>query len=78
MSQVGKNHNHSGSILIFQVDVWNRSAEVDLTNYVPNGEWTLLYPPLLVRIEKFYQNLPEPFPEITITLHIRRKTLYYM
>ena len=27
---------------------------------------------------KYYPNIPEPFPEITITIHIRRKTLYYM
>lgn len=27
---------------------------------------------------KYYTCCPEPFPEIVITFHIRRKTLYYM
>ena len=62
----------------FQVDVVNRTAHADLTNYTPNGEWTLAESPSLIRRVKTYSNLPEPFPEIVITFHIRRKTLYYM
>jgi nicotinic acetylcholine receptor len=61
-----------------QVDVVNRTATADLTNYMPNGEWTLIQAPVLVRREKIYPCCPEPFPEITITIPIRRKTLYYM
>lgn len=26
----------------FQVDIMNRSDNVDLSNYVPNGEWDLI------------------------------------
>jgi nicotinic acetylcholine receptor len=61
------------------VDVVNRTSIADLTNYLPNGEWTLMQPPKLVRRVKYYPCCPDlPFPEIFITLQIRRKTLYYM
>ena len=63
---------------LFQVDVVNRTATADLTNYTPNGEWTLAESPVLVRRVKKYTCCTEPFPEIVITFHIRRKTLYYM
>ena len=56
----------------------NRTATADLTNYTPNGEWTLAESPVLVRRVKYYTSIPEPFPEIVITFQIRRKTLYYM
>ncbi|XP_071746121.1 neuronal acetylcholine receptor subunit alpha-2 [Lepeophtheirus salmonis] len=62
----------------FSVDVTNRTFEVDLSNYLPNGEWTLLEKPKLVRSERYYPCCIEPFPEITISLRMRRKTLYYM
>ena len=64
--------------VFLQVDVINRTATADLTNYTPNGEWTLTKKPDQVRRVKRYPNIPEPFPEIVITFHIRRKTLYYM
>jgi nicotinic acetylcholine receptor len=59
------------------VDVTNRTSEVDLTNYVPNGEWELLEA-RLIRNVVFYSCCPEPFPDLTVTLKIRRKILYYM
>ena len=68
--------NFSGYFL--QVDIKNRSATADLMNYTPNGEWTLIDKVSLFRHEKNYPNIPEPFPEIVVTFHIRRKTLYYM
>ncbi|XP_069172204.1 neuronal acetylcholine receptor subunit alpha-10-like isoform X2 [Procambarus clarkii] len=61
----------------FQVDVTNRTAEVDLTNYIPNGEWELLEAKI-IRNVIYYSCCPEPFPDVTITITIRRKTLYYM
>ena len=64
-------------IFLFKVDVTNRTSEVDLTNYVPNGEWELLEA-RLIRNVVFYSCCPEPFPDLTVTLKIRRKILYYM
>ncbi|CAG0885889.1 unnamed protein product [Darwinula stevensoni] len=61
----------------FEVNVTNRLAEVDLSNYIPNGEWELLQG-FMTRNEIYYSCCREPFPDVTITLVIRRKTLYYM
>lgn len=44
----------------FQVDVTNRTAEVDLKNYVKNGEWELLRIDVQ-RNAKYYSCCPEPF-----------------
>ena len=60
-----------------KVDILNRTAEVDLSNYVSNGEWDLL-DAQMVRNVMFYSCCPEPFPDVTVTITIRRKTLYYM
>ncbi|XP_075537182.1 neuronal acetylcholine receptor subunit alpha-10-like [Dermacentor variabilis] len=61
-----------------QVDIQNRTSEVDLVNYMPNGEWELLEA-RMVRNVVYYPCCPDqPFPDITVVLVIRRKTLYYM
>lgn len=60
-----------------QVDMTNRSTEVDLSNYVENGEWEVIE----VRIERnvvYYACCKEPFPDVTFLIHIRRRLLYYM
>ncbi|CAH1795983.1 unnamed protein product [Owenia fusiformis] len=61
----------------FQVDVTNRSTEVDLTNYVFNGEWELVRIDI-VRNEVKYPCCNEPYPDVTFTIIIRRRTLYYL
>ena len=50
---------------------------MDLANYVANGEWDLISSSL-VRNVVYYPCCHEPFPDVTITLIIRRKILYYM
>jgi len=60
-----------------KVDVINRTKDVDLENYMPNGEWELLET-RLIRSIKYYPCCPEPYPYVTVTVKIRRKTLYYM
>ncbi|XP_050402291.1 neuronal acetylcholine receptor subunit alpha-10 [Patella vulgata] len=61
----------------FQVDMTNRTSEVDLTNYVNNGEWGLISVSI-VRNEVYYACCKEPFPDVTFQIVIRRRTLYYM
>ena len=61
----------------FQVDVTNHTSEVDLSNYVVNGEWELLSIKI-VRNVVTYSCCPEPFPDVTFHVHIRRRILYYM
>ncbi|KAK7492528.1 hypothetical protein BaRGS_00016194, partial [Batillaria attramentaria] len=61
----------------FQVDVTNRSATVDLENYVFSGEWELI-DVLVRRTEVYYACCDEPYPDVRFTIIIRRKTLYYL
>ncbi|PIO62183.1 Cation transporter family protein, partial [Teladorsagia circumcincta] len=61
----------------FQVDITNRSGNIDLTNYVPSGEFDLVKVYQKRRVVK-YTCCPEPYPDITFFIHIRRKTLYYL
>lgn len=57
----------------FQVDITNRSANVDLTNYVENGEWEL-EAVTVKRNVVYYTCCPEPFPDVTFTIVINRYT----
>jgi len=64
-------------VIYTQVDVINRSASVDLANYVFNGEWELLSIGVK-RNEIVYACCLEPYPDVTFTIVIRRRTLYYL
>merc|ERR1711994_1096053 len=48
----------------------------DISSFIPNGEWDLIAVPGN-RHEVFYDCCPEPYVDITFTIHIRRRTLYY-
>ena len=61
----------------FQVDITNRSARVDLNNYVFSGEWELLKIKV-VRNEVYYGCCKEPYPDVTFFVYMRRRTLYYL
>ncbi|XP_052281504.1 acetylcholine receptor subunit alpha-type acr-16-like [Dreissena polymorpha] len=61
----------------FQVDVSNRTMEIDLTNFVDNGEWTLV-DTRVVRNVIYYPCCPEPFPDVTFYIQLRRRVLYYL
>ncbi|XP_041375101.1 neuronal acetylcholine receptor subunit alpha-10-like [Gigantopelta aegis] len=61
----------------FQLDVVKRTMEVDTENYVDNGEWVLI-DTQVTRNVVYYACCPEPFPDITFYIHIRRRVLYYM
>ncbi|XP_052280904.1 acetylcholine receptor subunit alpha-like 1 [Dreissena polymorpha] len=49
---------------------------VDLCDYYQNVEWDIINVTAR-RKEKFYPCCPEPFPDITFNITIRRKTLFY-
>ncbi|KAL3865419.1 hypothetical protein ACJMK2_042809 [Sinanodonta woodiana] len=61
----------------FQVDVTNRSDKVDLANYVYSGEWELLTIKV-VRNEVRYACCEEFYPDVTFTIYMRRRTMYYL
>ncbi|OBS69685.1 hypothetical protein A6R68_01774, partial [Neotoma lepida] len=50
--------------------------EADISSYIPNGEWDLMGIPGK-RNEKFYECCKEPYPDVTYTVTMRRRTLYY-
>ncbi|XP_062611295.1 neuronal acetylcholine receptor subunit alpha-10-like [Saccostrea cucullata] len=61
----------------FQVDVLNRSNTIDMSRFVENGEWEIINTEA-IRNNVYYTCCPEPFPDVTITLHLRRRTIYFM
>lgn len=60
----------------YKLDLKPATGGFDISEYLPNGEWAL---PLTTvsRNEKFYDCCPEPYPDLTFYLHMRRRTLYY-
>jgi nicotinic acetylcholine receptor len=61
-----------------EVDLTNRSHEVDLSNYIKSGEWDLRTV-TVKRYVKVYSCCPnEPFPDVKFCIHIRRRTLYFV
>ncbi|MBN3289310.1 ACHA7 protein, partial [Polypterus senegalus] len=61
---------HNGWLLDLQM------LEVDISTYIPNGEWDLVGVPGK-RNELYYECCKEPYPDVTFTVTIRRRTLYY-
>ncbi|XP_051939269.1 neuronal acetylcholine receptor subunit alpha-7-like isoform X2 [Hippocampus zosterae] len=61
---------HNGWLLDLQM------MDVDISNYIPNGEWDLVGVPAK-RNELYYDCCKEPYPDVTFTVTMRRRTLYY-
>ncbi|XP_061100933.1 neuronal acetylcholine receptor subunit alpha-7-like, partial [Conger conger] len=61
---------HSGWLLDLQM------LDVDISTYIPNGEWDLVAVPGK-RNELYYECCKEPYPDVTFTVTMRRRTLYY-
>ncbi|MGH0159830.1 UNVERIFIED_CONTAM: hypothetical protein FKN15_070210, partial [Acipenser sinensis] len=61
---------HNGWLLDLQM------LEVDVSTYIPNGEWDLVGVPAK-RNELYYECCKEPYPDVTFTVTMRRRTLYY-
>ncbi|XP_077989123.1 neuronal acetylcholine receptor subunit alpha-7-like [Glandiceps talaboti] len=60
----------------FKMDLQKLYEEGDVSSFISNGEWDLIGVPVN-RNEFFYPCCPEPYPDITFIIHIRRRTLYY-
>ncbi|XP_046437588.1 neuronal acetylcholine receptor subunit alpha-7-like isoform X2 [Daphnia pulex] len=61
----------------FQLDLTLQSEEGgDISNFNTNGEWDLLGVPGK-RTWQYYPCCPEPYVDITFSIEIRRRTLYY-
>ncbi len=62
---------------IIYAQYYNSAHQMDLSEYVVNGEWELLATPAN-RSVTFFKCCPEPYPTIQFAMHIRRRTLYYV
>uniref|UniRef100_T1IUD0 Uncharacterized protein n=1 Tax=Strigamia maritima TaxID=126957 RepID=T1IUD0_STRMM len=61
----------------YQLDLLLQGEEGgDISTFITNGEWDLIGVPG-VRNVIYYACCPEPYVDITFTIHIRRRTLYY-
>ncbi|XP_064652936.1 neuronal acetylcholine receptor subunit alpha-7-like isoform X2 [Lineus longissimus] len=63
---------HDGS----KIDLQNQGDEGDTSTFIRNGEWDLRGVPAKRNVIK-YECCPEEYIDITFTIHIRRRTLYY-
>uniref|UniRef100_A0A3P9JR58 Neuronal acetylcholine receptor subunit alpha-7 n=1 Tax=Oryzias latipes TaxID=8090 RepID=A0A3P9JR58_ORYLA len=61
---------HNGWLLDLQM------MDADISTYIPNGEWDLVGVPAK-RNELYYDCCKEPYPDVTYTVTMRRRTLYY-
>ncbi|KAM7424512.1 hypothetical protein PAMA_000721 [Pampus argenteus] len=60
-------------------DGWSldlKMLEADITGYTANGEWELVEVPGR-KNERFYECCEEPYYDVTFTVVMRRRTLYY-
>lgn len=60
----------------YQLNLIIQSEEGDLSNYVANGEWDLI-DMLVKRNEKLYSCCEAPYPDVTYTIILRRRPLFY-
>ncbi|XP_065556207.1 neuronal acetylcholine receptor subunit alpha-10-like isoform X4 [Artemia franciscana] len=60
-----------------QVNLVIQTEEADMSNYVPNGEWDLV-DMLVEHNVVYYSCCPEPYPDITFHMILRRRPLFYV
>ncbi len=60
----------------FQLDLINLKESGDLSKFIPSGEWDLEGMPA-VRNEDYYSCCPEPYVDVTYTIIIKRKPMFF-
>ena len=61
----------------FQVNLNKVGQSGDVSNYIPNSEWTLVKLHAKRNLVT-YSCCTEPYPDVTYTIQIRRKPLFYV
>ncbi|XP_063231412.1 neuronal acetylcholine receptor subunit alpha-7-like isoform X2 [Bacillus rossius redtenbacheri] len=61
----------------YQLDLVKQTEEGDTSNYQANGEFDLVSFDAVKHIE-FYSCCPEPYPDITYVIRIRRRPMFYV
>ncbi|EFO87651.1 CRE-ACR-15 protein [Caenorhabditis remanei] len=51
-------------------------GDFDFSEFIPNGEWIIIGHRTNITVKQ-YECCPEQYEDITFTLHLRRRTLYY-
>ena len=55
----------------------NKGPTADLSKYTVSGEWELIAVPSARNVVK-YSCCPDPYIDVTYTIHVRRKVLFYL
>lgn len=58
------------------VDFYDSLEQVDVTDYIPSNEWTLMEHPAKKNV-KFYPCCKEPYPDLTFTIRVKRLAVFY-
>ncbi|KAG8229023.1 hypothetical protein J437_LFUL007578 [Ladona fulva] len=59
------------------MDLLKQTEEGDTSNYQPNGEFDLVGFDAIKHVE-YYSCCPEPYPDITYVIHLRRRPMFYV
>ena len=59
------------------LNLTNKSPSSDLSKYTISGEWELIAVPAALNVVK-YSCCPDPYIDVTYTVHVRRKVLFYL
>ncbi|XP_060555514.1 neuronal acetylcholine receptor subunit alpha-10-like isoform X2 [Ruditapes philippinarum] len=60
-----------------EIDIVNRNANGDLDNYIDNAEWTVQTIPV-ERHVLYYNCCPEPYPDVTFYIVMKRRPAFYL
>ena len=60
-----------------ELDVTNRSAAGDIASFVTNSEFDITRMPLKRNVV-IYNCCPEPYPDVTFYIHLKRKPMFYV
>ncbi|CAH1103702.1 unnamed protein product [Psylliodes chrysocephalus] len=61
----------------YQIELVKQTEEGDVSNYQANGEFDLISFSSVKHVE-YYSCCPEPYPDITYTIKLRRRPLFYV
>ena len=61
----------------FQINLLKVGDDGDVSNYIPNSEWTLVKLHAVRHVE-YYSCCAEPYPDVTYSIQMRRKPLFYV
>ena len=61
----------------YRLDVQNESDSIDLGMYIDSAEWYLASAPAKRNVLEYFC-CPEPYPDITFTVNIQRRSLFYL